>query len=342
MGLLLFGGITPEGTDENGKFIKSFSEHLDGFNAGAIWLMYEYTNDVKYRYEAEKCVEELYERIRNRTNVNIIDIGMIFVPSCVVGYYMTGTKLSMIATIMAADNLLTKYDSDKKTLVNHDYVSDYDSTIEFQTQPPKVSLFMNCSLLYRASVFTGIDHYRQLADEIILSSIDDFVDSNGTVYWFGANTEGEKTGLRFNKCSLSDSSCRGIGWALFSLAVCYRETKNKKLYDKFILAYNNNVKKLYFDNPCIYENTCAAVIICALNEFANCTGEKRFAEAADKLLLWLIDNASCSYDDGCEGLLGGTSGWSNDGPGPKKSNICGDYFYLEALVSKYKNRKSFW
>ncbi|MBQ7901251.1 MAG: glycoside hydrolase family 88 protein, partial [Clostridia bacterium] len=60
-----------------------------GFWNGMLWLAYEATGDEKYKAAAEALLESFYERINKELNIDMHDLGFLYMPSCVAAYKLT-------------------------------------------------------------------------------------------------------------------------------------------------------------------------------------------------------------------------------------------------------------
>lgn len=84
-------------------------EWTDGFWTGMLWLCYEYTGDEKFRALAERNVDSFLHRVENKIELDHHDLGFLYSLSCVSGYQLTGSEKAKRAAILAADQLLTRW-----------------------------------------------------------------------------------------------------------------------------------------------------------------------------------------------------------------------------------------
>ena len=107
----------PEYTDkfkyshsENGIYPATENvEWTTGFWTGELWLSYELSHDEAFRDAAMKQVDSFYERIEKKIDVNHHDMGFLYSPSCVAAYKLTGSEKARKAALMAADNLVSRF-----------------------------------------------------------------------------------------------------------------------------------------------------------------------------------------------------------------------------------------
>lgn len=80
-----------------------------GFWPGEIWLSYELTGDAAFRDAALVLVDSFMDRIVNKVEVDHHDMGFLYSPSCVAAYKLTGSETGKQAAILAADQLISRF-----------------------------------------------------------------------------------------------------------------------------------------------------------------------------------------------------------------------------------------
>lgn len=80
-----------------------------GFWTGEVWLAWEKTGDEKLRRTAENEIDYFLRRIVERDVVDHHDMGFLYCPSCVAAFKLTGNETAKKAALMAADNLLGRF-----------------------------------------------------------------------------------------------------------------------------------------------------------------------------------------------------------------------------------------
>ena len=105
-----FGDTFPAAASVDNVYPKTANDDwTDGFYTGMMWLAYEETGDRKFRTAGEKQVESFLKRIIDRVVVDHHDMGFLYSPSCVAAYKLTGNETGKKAALMAADNLLSRF-----------------------------------------------------------------------------------------------------------------------------------------------------------------------------------------------------------------------------------------
>lgn len=84
-------------------------EWTTGFWTGEIWLAYEMTGEEAFRKAGAVQVESFLDRIERRIDTDNHDMGFLYTPSCVAAYRLTGSGAAKKAALMAADNLLGRF-----------------------------------------------------------------------------------------------------------------------------------------------------------------------------------------------------------------------------------------
>lgn len=323
-------------TDANGNYARShvYDESV-GFWTGIYILIYEMNEDPHYRFITAKYVEKMYNRLFDAKSC-LYETGLMYVPSCVSAYRIGKIKKAKIAAVMAADILISVYrKQDNIYFVNNKY----NPPNEYEHEHMKIATMLNCSILYWASEFTGIEAYKEHADDVINFIADNLIKPDGSVYW-EYNAEKGAVG----ECFIHGENCRGISWALYGLAVKYRQNGDRKIYDKILKVlrkYAPQIKAAEFHS---LDSTMLACAVCAVYDIAPYADESfsGYVEFADGVLHDLIEKDSLEPLCKTDGILGYSDGMGGfDCPQRNVSAVAGDYFYMEALVRKLKNRQIF-
>lgn len=329
-----------------------------GFWPGEIWLAYEHTGDSAFREAGSIQVQSFLHRIQNKIEVDHHDMGFLYTPSCVSAWMLTGNEDARKAAILAADQLITRFQPVGGFLQawgkmgapeNYRYIID---------------CLMNLPLLYWATEQTGDEKYRRVALRHTETCLRYSFRDNGSTYhtYFLDPITGE--GLRGVTCQgyRDDSSwARGQAWAICGLANSYRYTGDLRCIDYFRKALAYYLERLpedmipYWDlifsdgsgEP--RDSSSAAIVACGLLEMAPQL-EQEEAERCLYLARCMVGSLAEHYaaGEGSNGLLlHGT--YSKKSPyntcTPEGVDECvswGDYFYMEALTRLTRDWKSYW
>ena len=84
-----------------------------GFWTGEIWLAYENAKTEEERERLRRAgeiqVDSFLERIEKRKDVDHHDMGLLYSLSCVAAYKLTGMEKAKKAALLAADNLISRF-----------------------------------------------------------------------------------------------------------------------------------------------------------------------------------------------------------------------------------------
>ncbi|MDU7026465.1 MAG: glycoside hydrolase family 88 protein [Clostridiales bacterium] len=169
------------------KFPGSNSEHLfypetentewtTGFCTGTYWLAYELTAEGSFRSAAEVQVESFYNRIKQKIDVDHHDMGFLYTPSCVAAYQITGNKRAKEAAILAADQLISRFQ------VKGEFLQAWGEPGAEDNYRLIIDCLLNLPLLYWASRVTGDGKYRDAAVRHTKTSIQNLVREDNSTY----------------------------------------------------------------------------------------------------------------------------------------------------------------
>lgn len=343
-----------------------------GFFPGALWYIYEFNQDPKWKAEAEKWTDAL-EQAKFLTQHH--DVG--FVMYCSYGNAVRlekdTAKINKYNKILiqSAESALTRYYPNVGLIKSWNDKMSWDGKTLW-TYPVIIDNMMNLELLFYVSKLTGDPKYKDVAISHADKTMKNHFRSDYSTYHvvdYDAKT-GEVLHQQTNQ-GYSDNSTwsRGQGWAIYGYTLMYRETKDpkylehaKKVADFFINHPNLPKDKIpYWDfnveqegytpdwdykgqNKLNYiprDASAASLAASAMLELSTYTGEegKKYFNAAEEILKSL---------SGTEYLAapGTNSGFilkHSTGSFPHNSEIdvpliYADYYFLEALL-RYKKIK---
>lgn len=324
-----------------------------GFWTGEIWLAYENAATEKekeeFRRAGEIQVQSFLERITNRVNVDHHDMGFLYSLSCVAAYKLTGMEKAKKAALLAADNLLSRFQPVGKFIQAWGEMGAKDNYRFI------IDCLLNIPLLYWAFEETGEEKYRDVAEQHIHTALANVIrEDNSTWHTFFMDPETGKSDHGATCQGYKDGSAwaRGQAWGVYGTALGYRYTKREEYIGYFKRVTDYFLNHLPED-LCPYwdltfgdgddeprDSSSAAIAACGMLEMSKYMGEEDrefYTSAALKIMEQMIAKYSVKDPSISNGqLLAGT--YSKKTPyntcaeaGVNECVIWGDYFYMEAL-----------
>ena len=334
-------------------------EWTTGFCTGTYWLAYELTGDESFRRSAEIQVNSFYDRIKMKTDVEHHDMGFLYTPSCVAAYQLTGNERAKEAAILAADQLISRFQE------KGEFIQAWGELGAEDNYRLIIDCLLNLPLLYWASEVTGKETYRDIAIRHTRTSIRNLVRPDYSTYhtfFFCPETGEPVRGVTAQGYRDDSAWARGQAWGIYGTALAYRYTGEevcRELFRKvtdFYLEHLPDDMVPYWDlsfwqgssEP--RDSSAAACGIMEMCENGGLKGEEKsfYGNKAEEMLESLIDNyAVLSVKDANGLILHGV--YAKSSPfnsvadrGVDECNLWGDYFYLEALTRKIKQWKTYW
>lgn len=331
-------------------------EWTDGFWTGMLWLAYEYTNDEKYRTLAEKNVDSFHHRIKNNIEVDHHDLGFLYSPSCVAAYKLTGSEKAKEAALMAADKLITRWQSKGEFIQAW---GEYNNPEHYRFI---IDCMLNIPLLYWASEVTGESKYESIARKHFATSCKYVIREDASAYhtfYMDPETGAPLRGATRQGYSDTSSWARGQAWGMYGIPLNFKYTKDEGVIDLYKGMSNYFLNRLPEDNVCYWDlifvddakqskDSSAAAIACCgmmeMNKYLPETDEDKevYRKASHNIMRSLIKNyTSKNHEAGDPVLYHGVYSW-HSGKGVDEGNIWGDYYYFEALTRMLKNWNLYW
>lgn len=273
-----------------------------GFWTGEIWLAYENAKTEEERERLRRAgeiqVDSFLERIEKRVEVDHHDMGFLYSLSCVAAYKLTGMEKAKKAALLAADNLISRFQP------VGEFIQAWGEMGAKDNYRFIIDCLLNLPLLYWASEETGEEKYRNIAEKHIHTALANVIredDSTWHTFFMDPETGKPDHGATCQGYKDGSAWARGQAWGVYGTAVGYRYTKREEY-----IGYFKRVTRYY-------------------------------TSAARKLLRQMIVKYSVKDPEKSNGLLlMGT--YSKKSPyntcteaGVNECVIWGDYFYMEAL-----------
>ncbi len=148
----------------------------NGFWTGQLWLAYEQTKEGAFKEAALHQVPSFQERLIKRIVVDHHDMGFLYTPSCVAAYKLTGDKLARETALMAADNLMGRFQE------KGEFFQAWGKLGEPKEYRLIIDCLLNMPLLFWASEETKDSKYRETALRHIKTSMNYVVREDSSPY----------------------------------------------------------------------------------------------------------------------------------------------------------------
>ncbi|MCD8340964.1 MAG: glycoside hydrolase family 88 protein [Clostridiales bacterium] len=330
-----------------------------GFWPGEVWLAYERTGEDCFREVGLTLVDSFYDRICKKVEVDHHDMGFLYSPSCVAAWRLTGSEKAREAAILAADQLLTRFQP-KGAFLQAWGAMGAEENYRFI-----IDCLLNIPLLYWAGRETGDPKYADIAGRHARTCLAySFRPDGSTYHTFFMNRDGTPSHGETCQGYRNDSFwARGQAWGVYGSILSYRYTKDPAYLDTFHRALAFYLTRLpedlvpYWDmiftdgsdEP--RDSSAAAVVACGLLEAVRWLPREE-GKQCETLARQMLGSLSRSYAvpetvPGTGLLLHGT--YSKKSPyntcTPEGVDECtgwGDYFYLEALTRLTRDWYPYW
>ena len=340
-------------------------EWTTGFWTGEIWLAYENARTEEEKEALRKAgeiqVDSFMKRIVDRVDVDHHDMGFLYSLSCVAAYKLTGMEKAKEAALLAADNLVSRFQPKGEFLQAWGEMGAPDNYRFI------IDCLLNLPLLYWAYEETGVEKYREIAEKHIHTALANVIredDSTWHTFFMNPETGEPDHGATCQGYRDGSAWARGQAWGVYGTAVGYRYTKRAEYIDYFKRVTTYFLKHLPEDLCPFWDlefgdgddqprdSSSAVIAACGMLEMSRYM-EKEDREYYTSIALKILNQMIVKYSvkDPAESngiLLMGT--YSKKSPyntcteaGVNECVIWGDYFYMEALYRVLDPEwKSYW
>lgn len=360
--------VLPQFTE---KFQQAYSENgfyppienvdwTTGFWTGEIWLAYEYSHDERLKAAAEVQVHDFKNRIEKKIVVDHHDMGFLYSPSCVAAYKLTGNQEGREAALLAADQLISRYQPVGK------FIQAWGPMNAPENYRLIIDCLLNLPLLYWASDETGDKKYREIAENHIHTAIANVIRedySTWHTFFFNPETGAPDHGATCQGYRDGSAWARGQSWGVYGLALAYKYTGRKEYIELFrhvadyfldhlpedLIPYWDLEFTSGDDQP--RDSSSASIVACGMLEMSKYLEPEEAAyyqSLAAKLVKAVYDRCAVKDFETSNGLVLHST-YSNKSPyntchhaGVDECNAWGDYFYMEALTRMSKDWKLYW
>jgi len=331
--------------DGNIYWIQTSYDWTEGFWPGTCWMLYEATNDEKWK-EAAESAQKLFEHHKDLTHDH--DLGFIFNNSYGKAYRITGDAQYKAVLIDAANALITRFNKHVGCLQSWDVDGGWQATRGW-TFPVIVDNLMNLEMLFEVANLTGDTIYRDIAIAHANTTMKHHFREDGSSYHVvDYNPETGEVAHRVTAQGYADESAwaRGQAWGLYGYTLCYRYTKDQKYLEfaekiaQFILTHPNypedGVPYWDFNAPNIpnevRDASAGAIVASALLELSTYTNDKYLEHAQHIIYSLSGDIYTAKEGENGHFVLKHSVGSIPHGNEIDVPLNYADYYYIEALT----------
>lgn len=326
---------------------------LAGFWTGLLWLAYSATGDEDLRAKAESLLPTFEERLDKQVHITH-DLGFLFTLSARAQWQLTRDAGARELALRAARELVGRYRPAGRYLQAWGAVGDAQ-----EGGRAIIDTLMNLPLLLWASEQTGDAWLREVALVHAKTSRQYLLRPDGASYhtFFFDQTSGEPLGPRTHQGYADDSLwARGQAWAIFGFAAAAEWGRDERLLDASRSAARRFMAELPPDGvptwdlrlpekaPHYRDSSAGAIAASGMLRLARQSGgaeQDEFERAASVLLKALVGTCLETWPE-AQGLLRDGTYHAHKGWGVEEYFICGDYFFLEALLALQGKAPDFW
>lgn len=323
---------------------ESASFWTSGFWPGLLWLYYGETGDGEALSLARHLEERLDEVLNGFVTLHH-DVGFMWLPSAVIDYKLTGNEASRVRGLKAASHLAGRFN------LKGQFIRAWTDEVNPEsTGWAIIDCMMNLPLLFWCSKELKDPRFSQIARAHGDTVLKHFIRPDHTaahIVSFDPWT-GEKLEHLGGQGKGPDSAwSRGQAWAIYGMAVAYRETGKME----YLLAAENTANYFLSHLPedrvpfwdfrtdkkdaFVLDSSASACAASGLLELSSLLEEesqqKFYREQALEILKSLYENYFDASEESQAMLLKGTVNYAKK----KHVNvpiIYGDYFFTEALI----------
>lgn len=346
----LFNGRFPNRGNGLTYTLKGNVNWLAAFWPGLLWLSDAVSSDPVFCETAVSLLPTFYTRLDTQTHITH-DLGFLYSLSARAQWQQMGDDTAAQLALAAADKLLGRYRQPGQYIQAWGAVGDAEKggLIIADTM-------MNLPLLFWASEQTGDTRYHKAAYHHAQNSRQYLIREDGSsfhTYYFNQETGEPLRGSTHQ--GFGEQSCwaRGHAWLIYGFALAAQWCDDPQFLDaakQTAVYFLNNLPadniplwdfRLTDDQIPHRDSSAAAIAACGLLRIAQLTGDETFRTQGNMLIDALI-NECFETDPAGQGLLKHGAlhipkGWS-----PDDYLIFGDYFFLEALLTRENKNPDFW
>jgi rhamnogalacturonyl hydrolase YesR len=344
----------------------SIEEWTGGFWPGALWYMFELTQDLKWKEAAIKWTETLEP---NQFNTKHHDIGFMMYNSYGNAYRLTENEKYKAILVQSAKSLCKRYNPKVGAIKSWNDKPSLDGK-DTMRYPVIIDNMMNLELLFFASKITGDTMYKHIAIKHAEKTMQNHLRPDFSSYHvINYDTiTGKALHKETNQGFAHNSTwTRGQAWGVYGFTMTYRETgdirflntaikmadffiNNKNLPSDKIPNWDFNVNEVGYNPPANAQAinltyipkdaSAAAILASALLELSQYAAKKgpTYKSIANQILASLSSADYLAKPGTNNGfLLMHCTGNANRLSEVDKPIMYGDYYFLEALLREARS-----
>ncbi|QNK58216.1 glycoside hydrolase family 88 protein [Paenibacillus sp. PAMC21692] len=332
------------------------SAWTSGFWPGLLWLAYREEGDESLKRLAQTCEAAQDEALDEFAKLHH-DVGFMWCLSAVASYKLTGDEQSKQRALKAASILAGRFNP------QGNFIRAWNSYVWRNEKHNEgwaiIDCMMNISLLFWATEETGDARYRHIAVRHADTVLGQFIRPDGSVHHivcFNAETGERESALGGQGYSPDSAWARGVSWAIYGMAICYRYTGQERYLRASQQTAHYFMANLpedgipywdfrlpdYTDAP--RDASAAAIAASGMLLLARLlpADQGGMYERCALRLLQAIDTQCAAYGAEDEAIVRHATGNFPTGKNIDTPLIYGDYFYAEALTGLLGSRQLFW
>lgn len=349
----IFGEQFPTVGDGTIYHLEPNDNWLAGFWPGLLWLTYGATGDQAVAKYAQTLLASFEKRLDEGIRITH-DLGFLYTLSARAQWHMLHDEAACQLALRAAELLAERYRAPGRYIQAWGEIGAAD-----EGGRAIIDTMMNLPLLFWASHQTGDPQYAEIASHHADTTAEHLIRADGSSYHtfiFNQDT-GEPIGPKTHQGYADDSLwARGQSWVIFGFAAAAAWTGNQRYAaiaqqaaERFRAELpENNVPpwdlRLPPDAPSYPDTSASAIAAGGMLRLAQLLDDEvgaRFRQYA-VTLLDALNEQYLEADPAAQGLLKGGTYHAHKGWGVNEYFICGDYFYLDALLMQAGTGPDFW
>jgi Highly conserved protein containing a thioredoxin domain len=331
----------PQSVNQDGSILnRESSWWCSGFFGGALWYIYEYTKDERFKVAAHKWTMAVEKEKHNTTTH---DLGFMLYCPFGNGYRLTGNETYKSILLEGAASLATRFNPSVGLIKSWEQFRD---SFDY---PVIIDNMMNLEFLLWAARQSGNKKFRDISIQHADNTLKNHFRKDNSSYHVVCYDGNGKVLAKKTAQGAADESAwaRGQAWGLYGYTMMYRETGDKKYLQQaeaiaqFIMHHPNLPKDKVpywdFNAPLIPHEerdvSAAAIISSALLELYSMTKFKAYFTTAEDILVSLSGlEYKSSLGENQHFLLKHSVGSKPENSEVDTPIIYADYYYLEALL----------